>query len=180
MGVKVKMNVQTLETRIAQDADRALANGARSLRRIAERIEKMAKDFAPEDDGDLKDAIEVIPGEDELRRKTYIVRVNPDHPAHSDRDGNVNKTVGDYALLIERGLAPYGDGTYHLGPKSEAKAASGKDVGGRFMRRAFNKAVERALKDVGDAVKSSLSSGRAMLSSRNKMMSQRDYLGDDE
>lgn len=179
MGLKIKLNTQHLEVSILQIGEKALANGARSLRRIAERVERLAKEYAPLDDGDLQNAIETLKGKDEHMRVTYIVRVNPDVVASMDGEGNAKKHVADYALLMERGMRPQGSG-YNPGPGTLQKRDAGMDAGGKFMARAFKKGVETAHANVAAAIRAYMGGGRALVESQNSMKGKRQYDGENE
>lgn len=173
MGVKIKFNTQQLEASIRQAGEASLANGARSLRRVAERVRDLAQDNAPVDDGDLEAAIEVQESVDDRRRKQFVVTIDTDRYSNVSAEGDLNQQVGDYAALMEQG-------TYNLGPGSQEKAATGKKVGNRFMRRAFLEGTKRAFEDIAAAVKVTLGRGARLGTSTTPLRTSRDYSGSDE
>ncbi len=71
--------------------------------------------------------------------------------------GKNGRSIEKYATMMEEGLAPYGSGAFNLGKNSKAKAAGGKDVGGKFMARAFKKRARQTWQRANDLVKRMLS-----------------------
>lgn len=169
MGLTLKWNARQLEANLQQVSRAAMANGARSLRRIAMRIQKLAQDNAPIDDGELENAIKIEERTDGNRRKAFTVYVDGNEPAGDD------KTVGDYAILQERYLTPAGK--WQLGDGSQAKRDGGKDVGGRFMDRAVKKGAERAVQDVGNEMRAMFKS-KASLGLGGRIRTRADYRAD--
>ena len=189
MGLKIQFDVRELEADLRQRGDRTMANGARSLRRISERMRNLAIEYAPRDDGDIEKAIKINDEiRDSRRRLTFQVYVDPNaETTPKERaDGSIPldpKTVSEYALLMEQGLAPYGSGRYDL-DKSEEKAKQGYDVGGKFMTRAYREAIKRARSDVGDELRAAFVNGRGARinapNARFRRLRESDNPGDDE
>lgn len=100
-----------------------------ALRKGATEIQKLARKYAPEDLGNLEDAIKVAPGEKRGRAyASFHVGVDESH-AVPERPG---KVVGDYALEMH-------EGDYELGDRSQAKAARlGVEVGRKYLERAMD------------------------------------------
>jgi hypothetical protein len=98
----------------------------------ADQIRDVAQNYAPVDDGHLESAIKVSPltskGPGNLSLSVYI-------------DENV-ADVGDYAVFMH-------EGSYSLGPKSQAKAdALGVPVGPKFLTRAAKKVMPEMKKAI--------------------------------
>lgn len=170
----LKFNFQQLEASIRNEAERASKTAAASMRKQAYKIRDLARGFAPIDQGELRDAIEVLTvrSANTKWRNVYVVYVDPDRV-----NGDAGKVVGDYAMLVERNMAPYGSGTlnghgFHASAKS---LASGPEVGGRFMRRAVERAAKTMFQEVGADVRKVLGGGNPLVQNRNVLMSERDY-----
>ncbi len=130
MGItKVAFNIAALEVAIRQTGTKSIKRGLNVMREEGDEIVKLARENAPEDEGDLERAIERDPNEerDENRRAVVSIWVNPEAPGHG------GLKVGDYGYLMHEGLAPYGDGTYNPG---EGTLAKGPQAGGKFLERA--------------------------------------------
>lgn len=106
------------------------------LRQAALKVRDDARDNAPIDTGDLEGAIVVKEvGGGRTSRGTFAaktINVGVDESLlnlgeHSDHD---------YATTMH-------ESTYNLGPKSQAKAAQGKDVGPKYLERALHDNEER-------------------------------------
>lgn len=117
---------------ILQIGDRAMRGVSTVMIDEGEKIKELAKSNAPVDEGNLEEAIKMEVDRGGIHGRTRV-SVYIDEAMEA---GN-NKVVGDYAILMHEGLAPYGSGAYNLGVKSQAKAAGGGDVGGKFMERAI-------------------------------------------
>jgi hypothetical protein len=141
--VNIGFSPALMKAAIRQEGARAIKHGIEVMRKEGEAIAELAVENAPYDEGKLEDAIkvrEVGGGRGEggkFLRREIEVYVDPDMP------GSGGMRVGDYAYLMHEGLGPYGDGTYGLGPGSAAKAATGKEVGGKFLERAVDKIAPR-------------------------------------
>jgi len=138
------LDVESLIAEIRQTGDRAVKGVSDVVRDEGEKVQELARDMAPHDDGYLEAAIKVeesksTQGRDVQGRFTsgggrlqVTVYVDGDMPGSHDR-----KTVGDYALLMHEGLSPYGDGTYKPGEGTLAKIYAGMKAGGKFLERAL-------------------------------------------
>jgi len=150
---RVKCDVEGAVVRLDQIGEKALRGIYGVMQDEGKIIEHLAKLFAPVDDGYLEDAIktdDTPPGRTALGRfgrGKVSVYIDMSMPA----DGA--KVVGDYAMRIHEGLAPYGSGAYQLGPKSIAK---GGEVGGKFMERAANERISSIYAKVQNIVRRSL------------------------
>lgn len=134
MGIEIE-GIDQLEYLIRQGGAKAQKGASEQMKREATRIRDLARKFAPIDEGNLEDAIqieEVGGGRNEtgqFQRKSYNVFVDMFHPAQNDG------IVGQYAYIMHEHLAPFGP--YKLGPRSRAKqAGQGEMVGGLYMDRA--------------------------------------------
>jgi hypothetical protein len=160
MVFRVKINPRQLQAAITNEAERASSNASRSLRRAAVRIRDLAKEYAPTDTGTLENAIDYGTVMGLNRRKSYVVFIDLGaiHP-----DGG---TVADYARIMEEQLHPYGrkkgDIRFDLDTGSIAKAATGKQVGGKFLARAIKEGVKDMLENATMEVRKSLQSGRVI------------------
>jgi hypothetical protein len=157
MPLELKFNARELEAGLHQIGDRAMKGMTAHMRKTVIRISDLARDFAPVRTGLLENSIKwaAMPvGVN--RRHVYVVYVDVEAVR---REGN--GTLGDYAWIMEEHLHPYGRGTYKgrhfgLGPGSQAKASSGKKVGGKFLQRAMKlgiKSLSQMEQDAGLAVR---------------------------
>ena len=121
-----------LGMRLSQLGPKVVKHVVDVMRDESEKIQELARDNAPRDDGDLENAIKVDEDRGGVNRRVQLlVYVDPNH---IDSDG---REVGRYMMKMHEGLAPYGSGAYQLGPESIIKAAAGYDVGGKFFERAY-------------------------------------------
>lgn len=157
MGMQMVSNPRMLERRLSQIGDRATRGVSAVLRRAAIRIRDLAKDYAPVHTGLLERSIDYAVVRDGMRRNMYIVYIDLNETKVNGK-GNV-KELGDYAILIHRGLAPYGTGRWQLGKRSAAKRAGGKKVGGRFLARAARDGLDDILSEAAREVRRATRSG---------------------
>ena len=133
MPLIVDFNPQQLEANIRQIGERAVKGMHLKAKKRAIKIRDLAREYAPVKSGDLERAIDYATYKDGKRRNVYAVYIDLDQARSSGKPGQ----VGDYAWLMEEELKPYGAGRFNLGVGSLLKkAATGKRVGGRFLRRA--------------------------------------------
>lgn len=101
----------------------------RLMRSSARDIRDLAREYAPVDEGNLEDAIQVIEGAERFLGRTRNVEM-----------------VGVDTSKLGEGYTKYGrrydimmhEGSYNLGPRSQAKADStGKTVGPKYLTRAW-------------------------------------------
>lgn len=154
-GSKVSMNRKGLEISIKQTGERVTRGVATVMSEEGKKIAELARDYAPVDKGNLEDAIQVEETNTGLNgRREVTVFVDESVAAGGD------KAVGDYALLMHEALYPYGsagpdDKRFQLGPKSQAKRAGGKKVGGKFLTRALSDRRAEFMAKVAKKVKNS-------------------------
>lgn len=101
----------------------------RHLRHSADDIADLAREYAPVDEGNLEEAIEVAEGTEGFlgrNRNVELIGVNP---------GKLGEGFGKYKFRYDVAMH---EGSYNLGPRSRAKAASnGKQVGPKYLTRAW-------------------------------------------
>lgn len=100
----------------------------RHMRESARDIRDLARDYAPVDEGNLEEAIEVVESKEGFfghNRNIELVGVNP------------AKLGEGYTKYKERYDVLMHEGVYDLGPRSQKKAATGKDVGPKYLTRAW-------------------------------------------
>lgn len=71
------------------------------------------------------------------------------------------RDVENYAMLVHELLAPYGAGEldgkpFSIGPKSRAKASTGKAVGGKFLERALESEKANAIQLIRDTIRKNI------------------------
>jgi hypothetical protein len=119
----------------------------------AELIMKQSQENCPVDTYNLEEAHHIeqsITRADNIR---FTVEVSGEgYGSEHPRD------VESYAMLVHELLAPYGAGElngkpFSIGPKSRAKAALGKDVGGKFLQRALDQEKANAINLIREAVR---------------------------
>lgn len=134
--MKTKLHAKYSLTQMVADlvnaSDRATSHAARMMRSESKTIVDLAIQFAPFDTGLLMRSIKVREETGAFRRKEFSIYIQPSGTRANGDEVNVLK----YAVLMELGLAPFGNGRYNLGPKSLLKAATQPGVGGRFLQRA--------------------------------------------
>lgn len=155
MSVQVT-GADELKYLLRQAGERAVKGAFDQMRKEAKRIESLAKQMAPVDEGDLEDAIQMVEtggGRDNLgrfSRKSITIEVDMNASAGVDSQGRP-RTVGAYAYTMHEHLTPYGE--FRLGKKSRAKQASQSVmVGGKYLERAMEEVmpglIERVVKHV--------------------------------
>jgi hypothetical protein len=159
MGLKSNFNPGQLEFNLRQIGERAMVGMSGRMRKAAIKIRDLAREFAPVLTGDLESAIDYAAVRDG-RRNSYVVYVDLDKVHGGD------KTVGDYAFIMEEQLRPYGNRgkALHLGRLSQSKAAGGKKVGGRFLSRAIKEGTTELVNELAEEVRrvTRSSSGRTI------------------
>jgi hypothetical protein len=146
---KVNMDIGLMMAIIDQRGERAVKGVSEIMLAESEKIAQMAQEFAPVDEHDLERAIMVEKDRTGTNRR-LMTAVFVDESAVTEKG---DALVGEYALMMEEGLAPYGSGAFNLGEKSKEKARGGYKVGGKFMARAFEEGKKRLMKRVRDFVK---------------------------
>lgn len=154
MGMTLLTNIGELELKLLQVGERAIKGMSERMRKHAVLVRNLARDYAPIKSGLLEDNIDYETIK-EGRRNAYVVFVRTEAERERERaDGSVYQdTLGDYAMIMERELRPYGKGNLKLGLRSRAKKASGKKVGGEFLKRAIKDGTSNLMPGLVDAVK---------------------------
>lgn len=144
MGLKVEMDstsiIQTIKL-VGKDTTDAVYD---QLVIEGKEIRDLARDNAPVDDHDLEKAIIEQHSKEE---KTVWVGIDP---GAQDQYG---KPINNYGAIQHEFLSPYGAGSLQLGEKSQAKAAGGNRVGGKFLSRAFEERANGLMTRIGAVVK---------------------------
>lgn len=132
---------------IEQVGLKAVDHAARRMKSEQEKIQQLAMDYVPVDDGDMEKAIKLDEDTSGInRRKVFYVYVDPDVEADVGKSHGV-KFTGDYMLWLH-------ESEYDLGDKSKAKAAAlGVRVGPKFMERAAAERENAVEDSVYNAVK---------------------------
>lgn len=143
MGLRWDFDTGGLIGKIQAVGKDATLAGFDSMKEGAKEIQKLAQDYAPVDEHDLEKAIKV---EIDPQNMSAYVMIDP-----LATDGR-GVSIALYGMYMHEGLAPYGSGRYELGPESEKKAAS-KDVGGKFLERAYENSVRDIVNKIGFRVK---------------------------
>jgi hypothetical protein len=132
---QVLSNLKITQTEISKVA-------VSQLRQGAIRIQQSARNYSPVEFGNLESSIKT---EEQITDTAATIRIGVDDATPvPERPG---KHVGDYALFIH-------ESDYHLGPASLAKAAAtGKQVGPKFLERAFTDHQQEITDAVADAVR---------------------------
>lgn len=150
----------TFKIKLEQLGKKVVRGVSAQLAVEAERVAQIARNYAPVDEHNLEQAIEVVKesgGRNALgqfTRNSYTIRVNGS--AVGSGGGKRGRRVGAYAWQMHQYLLPYGAGGYNLGPKSIEKRRSGNDVGGLFMTRALADSRDDIYKNCVNAVSQAL------------------------
>lgn len=149
MPMLINFNPGQLEAQILNISDRAAKGASESMRKAAIRIRDLAKDYAPIKTQALEKAIDYATIKGAGNRNVFIVYIDLDHP------GAAGHVVGDYAMIMEQQLRPYGNRgkALYLGSGSQMKAASGLKVGGHFLSRAIKDGSQAVFGDALAAVR---------------------------
>lgn len=159
MGIRIETDMSALITEITQTGDRVMKNAARRMKQESERIEQLAKDYAPVDTGAIEDSIKIEPYREGGGRVSYMVYVDGSHTVVDEFDRT--KNVGNYAYMQHEGLVPAKGGgwtyNWHPGPETRAKmAALGVFCGPKFLERAADERESAVVESVFNAVQESL------------------------
>jgi hypothetical protein len=159
VGLTLKMNTQALEFSMRQIGERAVKGAAEKMRRRSIKIRDLARAYAPVDTGSLRDAIDqeesIDPG---TRRKMFVVFIDPE----AAYEGSDSKTVGDYGMLVERHLSPFGDGSLN-GRRFRIRDRSDPKKGGRFLSRATKDGTRGIEAEIAAEVRRILGGGRGFV-----------------
>lgn len=140
MGMKLRIDSKVVKDfsadaligelrRVGNDAAHGVSD---VLRSEGLKIQELARDYAPYDEGYLEKAIKYEESIGDKRRLEVRVYVDERMPG-----SNGARSVGDYALVMHEMLGPYGSGEYQPGPKTQIKRDAGMKSGGKFLERAF-------------------------------------------
>jgi hypothetical protein len=136
---RVKCDVDGLVAKIQQVGTRAVKGISTVMRNYGELILHQAERNAPHDTGSLEKALDIHYTPTGINRRLVVtIFVKTDEP-YIDPNSNhkvSQKTVGDYALLMERYLRPYGAGGYKARKGTRDKGAQ---AGGKFLQRAVKR-----------------------------------------
>lgn len=148
MGLRIT-GLSTVIANMRRTEDKVSAESLSALRNGAEALRDLARANAPIDEGDLESAIVTR----EVRSRTALGRF-----------GATNIEVGVDTSLLDlesrKGFdysIPMHEGTYNLGPRSEAKQSGQQEtVGPKYLSRAMAELSERIQKKVEEAIKRSI------------------------
>jgi hypothetical protein len=152
MGIKLSSNWKNVSARFENIADKTTRGASQIMEEHAHIAARRAADYAPSDEGNLADAIEVVNKRDGVNgRNTFYVQIDPAHTGTRTRDG-----VGDYAMYMHEGV-------YDLGENSRLKDLSiggsgggigkGGRVGRKFLQRAMNDQRKELMVDFKHLIK---------------------------
>jgi hypothetical protein len=151
MGVAI-LGLKETETMLYDFESTARRRSVRLLREAAEKMQTIAQQMAPIDDGELESAIKVdvsAAKDDRGRFQRRSVTVYIDMGMAASTHGKQPRSVGDYAYFVHEHVTPYGP--EKLGPRSQEKQLSTLyQVGGGFL--------DRAAEEIEDAYFESVSS----------------------
>lgn len=161
MGVKITGNflsAERLEVLIEQAGERVRKHAIEHMRKEAEEIAELAREYAPFDEGKLEKAIKVEDGgggrddRGRLQRKSVSVYVDDSMPGSGGA-----ATVGQYSYLIHEGLEPEGGAFDRREGSNRKMERNGKLVGGGFLRRALQDKAKEVISKTGAVLKRFLS-----------------------
>jgi hypothetical protein len=146
MGVKMK-GFEGLNIRLQRIGDETPKLVREQMREAGQDVERLARAFAPVDEGNLEQAIQALEERGDANRIEVVVGVVD----------NGTRNIKTYAEQMHEGLAPHGSGAFQLGPLSQAKRARGKFVGGKFLTRAWTVVSKSGPDQIGKAIRRALS-----------------------
>lgn len=138
---KLRQNLFARQRRFNEEMHSVTEEGAK-------RIMEKSKSNAPVDTHNLEEAHHIdtsLTRADHVRFQIEVSGIG----SGSERA----RDVAAYAMEMHEALAPYGYGAYNLGPKSQEKASSGHDVGGKFLERAVESEKPFVVDEMRKAVK---------------------------
>lgn len=143
---RVKCDVRKLVAEINQVGERAVKRVSTEMRKYGELMLNEAIANAPYDTGSLQEALDIKYERKGINTRlvvTLFVKLDAPYETHSGVESS--KEVGDYAMLMERGLAPHGSGRFQA---REGTTNKGPQAGGKYFARAVQKykseLIERA------------------------------------
>ena len=148
MSLKIR-GIDDMVFKLENDAKRASEGARFAMKDGAEKIAKLASDFAPEEIGNLGLSIKAdMEKAYSKARAHFVVYVDESTPAeHPEKLSTAGKTVGDYAFYMHEGIIP--GVQYKLGKQSLRKQADlGVVVGIKFLERAVIELEDEIYHDV--------------------------------
>ena len=146
MGIKIDSDMSALMATIRQGGEKAVRGVAKQMEDEGEEIADLARQYAPVDEHNLENAIEVESSRSGVNRRTVVdVGVNSFAPV----EGREDITVGDYAFIMHEGV-------YNLGPGSLAKDGGRGVVGPKYLERALKERERGLIGRLSRAAKRSL------------------------
>lgn len=134
---RVKCDVRALVAEINQIGERAVKHITTEMRKYGELMLNEAAANAPFDTGSLQDALDIKYEQAGMNRRLVVtIFLHLGDPYRPKSGADTDKEVGDYAMLMERGLAPHGSGRYHA---REGTTGKGPQAGGKYFARAVQK-----------------------------------------
>lgn len=140
MASRIEMEgVSELIAILEQTGEKAKRGVLAQMRKEAKEIQRLAREYAPIDEGNLEESITVEDVEEErdergrFTKKSVAVFID-----FLAAGSNGALAVGEYAYVMHELLLPYGAGGYNLGKNSVAKDGGRGVVGGRFLERAVD------------------------------------------
>lgn len=128
MGLEI-LGVRDTLVKLRRTEKRTSKRLLRHMRNSAEDIRDLAREYAPVDEGNLEEAIEVGETQEGFLGRNRNVELIGVNPAKLGEGYTKYKYRYDIAMH---------EGSYNLGPLSQAKAASsGKQVGPKYLTRAW-------------------------------------------
>jgi hypothetical protein len=145
-GSRVKCDVRALVAEINQCGERAVKHISDEMRKYGELMLNEGIVNAPYDTGSLQEAIDIKYERKGINTRLVVtIFVDLAKPYKPKNGRATDKVVGDYAMLMERGLAPHGSGRFQAGKGTIGK---GPQAGGRYFARAIQRykkeLIERA------------------------------------
>lgn len=129
--MRVTSDFQNVQARLRVAAQRVPQEVRAALKVEAENIQKLARDYAPLDQGNLMESIKIA---NLGQRLAFAVYIDPNHPDDTGR-----YTVGVYAFRLHE------DTNWTPGPKTI------KPRGPKFLERALRERSKGMLKRLADA-----------------------------
>lgn len=145
MGLRVT-GLSTVLANFRRSEEKVSRGSLEALKKAAEEIRDLAIKHAPIDEGDLEKSIKAIPSRTRTAlgrfgATTYEVGVDVSELDLESRKGF------DYSVQMH-------EGTYNLGPLSQAKqAGQAEQVGAKYLERALQQLQEKVTRDMEEAIR---------------------------
>lgn len=137
MGMTLE-GAEQLQILLSQGGERAVKGVVEQMHKEALAIQKLAREYAPVDHGNLEEAIKIgtLGGgrnaRGQFQRKSFEVFLD------MNATGYKGEPISTYAYRMHELLLPYGSGGFNLRKRSLEKDAGRGIVGGRFLERAVD------------------------------------------